>query len=616
PAPPPAALGTWAKRAYAATDVSGGRTLAQISVHSPDWHAFFDPFYFSHSPEQFHMGVFLPALLAVAGLVAALRIAFPRTARRRGAAAAALVMACAIVFAFFLAMGVNGPMDGLPLRIVPKLVPPFRMVRQPLKVFCLLPTLYSAFFAASFAGLRSPPGRFWRALRIAAFLAIPCAAFVSVSRGMHLGLCALPGKNAAYETVVECAQRRGDAAPRAIALPIWPGDSSWSSIYQYCASKSGLRMVNGYAAVVNMDYFENVFRAFETMTEGEITDAMLEKLRAMGASAVILHENAFPAKVSPFPFGVTLRRFLADRRLRLLASGGGAWAFEIKDAAEVESETPAPDPAPSFFQPSRAFALCPPSTNAAVRIRSFSPIHANGFGWLVRAGDGGRLVLSATAAGPDGSRRIGETLVFDEPAQPHGVADGHRLAWLPACPAGPDLKTGLETPGSAIITHVAYTAEQYWNIARKDDGSLEIPVCDMAHRAGETVVETRENKSGGTSALQPCALEFRPLSFRPGEVVFGPQLPLPFAADSILEARLKADTPGADGTDGAALWISAVDGCETIATIPSGSKRPNGLVFRYDGTSPVCFHLSAEPHDRPERLRAVEIYVRTPSRAP
>ena len=173
-----AALGMLARSAYEKTDVSGGRTLSEIERLSPDWHAFFDPTYFSHRPEQFHMGRVLPLLLTVAGVVllaaflaAAIGLIrrrkdapfrtpailfhpafFRRTDRsdapgpwRRSAflrtAFAGLLLAAAILFAFLLALGTHGPCDALPLRLVRKLVPPFRMVRQPIKVFCLLPAL-------------------------------------------------------------------------------------------------------------------------------------------------------------------------------------------------------------------------------------------------------------------------------------------------------------------------------------------------------------------------------------------------------------------------------------------------------------------------------------------
>lgn len=569
-----AALGMLAKRAYAGTDASGGRTMSDIARHSPDWHAFFDPFYFSHSPEQFHMGYVLPALLAVSCL--AVGFAWFRSGRKNtGGAAAVALVAAATIFAFFLAMGVNGPVEGLPIRIVRKLVPPFRLVRQPLKAFCLLPTFYSVIFAAGCTALRGLVSRRVRPLSLAAAFAVPLATYVSVSGGMHTGTCLLPGRNSAYDSVVRDALERGFDKPRALALPIWPGDSSWSSIYQYCAAQSHLRMLNGYAAVVDKAYFANVFRAFETMTEGEITDTHLQKLAEMGVSAVILHENAFPPKVSMFPFGTTLRRFLADRRLRLLASDAGAWAFAIDANAPRDGRAATDGQAflPPFYQPTKTFTLDPPSTNAAVRIRTFAGIHEKGFGWLVR---------SLRRAGS------GQTAF---------------LSWTEAGRAGDDLKVGFVPSGVSPISNVSYTAEKYWTITPRADGSLPISVADMVHNAGETILSAPDATQDGLR--KPVALQFRPDTFRPGEVAYGPDLPLPLPSDDVFRAELDAETDGADGSPTAALWISGADGCETLDCFPAGSPRPNAIVIRHDGTTPVRFRVSAEPRDRAETLRSV-----------
>ena len=165
----------------------------------------------------------------------------------------------------------------------------------------------------------------------AGLIALPVSiAEVAKARGMRTGVCLLPGPNAAYAAAVSDAEARG-LVPRALVLPIWPGDSSYSSIYEYHAMRAGLRMLNGYAAVTEPAYVERVFRRFETMTEGDFTDDQYAALRKTGVTHVILHEDAFPSKVSLFPFGATLRRHLANPRIRLLSHSSGAWTFAVVD---------------------------------------------------------------------------------------------------------------------------------------------------------------------------------------------------------------------------------------------------------------------------------------------
>ena len=682
------ALGTLAKRAYASTDVSSGRSLHDIKVHSPDWHAFFDPFYFSHSPEQFHMGWVIPALLAIAGIVAAAGAAYaaaavffpkrrpgfsspaivfhpafssrPQSGREPDPAAraalaggvAALALAAAVLFVFLLAMGVNGPFDGAPLRLVRKFVPPFKMVRQPLKVFCLLPAFYSAFFAAALSGaaflrrkhaqargsatsglsrlaaakaasgaaaMRASASAARRARaraygRAALLVLLPAAAFLSASRGMHAGVCKLPGPNKAYELAVRDAKARGFAKPRAIALPIWPGDSSWSSLYEYPAARSGLRMLNGYAAVTEKRYVDRVFREFETMTEGELTPRQLRKLLHTGVSTVILHENAFPPKVSLFPFGATLRRFLADPHLRLLGEDGGAWAFAIDyDAPEGPLPGGTPFAEPSFHAPTCRADVWPPSPDTALAVRSRSELRSRGFGWLIRTETGRDLAVATTAKVAAGTLvRTAGPEVFPAVGGPLS----HRSVWLPPGPAGADSKTRVATYGPAFVTHLAYTAATNFTAPPRPDGSVFLPAPDLEHQAGTTVLSG--TASDPQNLREPVALRFEKGRFSRGEVLGGPSLPLPLPPGRCT-ARLVVDPAhgGAVGNEGAAavatdaaspaIWISALEGAVTASPVPADAERPLRYEFEYDGTTPVRIRVSADPALCPAVLRGIVV---------
>ena len=328
-----AGIAEFLRRMYSTTDAAGGRTIADLFSASPD--GILKPKSAAFMSAQVFLGwglvalIIAPAIAAVHAAVKGCRnfIGPHGAAARR--AAAILLLFLAIAFAVWLALGARGPMQGLAVRAVRKLVPPFRMVRQPIKVFCLLPTFLATMLAWVLT-LRVPstPATTPVARVRAAVLPtlVLLLAFIPVSRSIHAGLCSLPDDpNQAYAAAVEQDQ---DSA-RALVLPIWPGDSAWSSLYEHEAILSGLRTVNGYSAVKTSDYVDLVFHAFETVTQGDLTDAQLDALASYRVTTIILHEDLFPEKVSPCSSGTTLRRFLAHPRLRLLRQDGPVWAFSI-----------------------------------------------------------------------------------------------------------------------------------------------------------------------------------------------------------------------------------------------------------------------------------------------
>lgn len=370
-----------AKSGYASTDVAGGRTLKEIQRCSPDWHSFFDPNFFCHCPGQFHVGYGLSVLMLAAGilLLAALLMRLRRGADgstlRLGRIGAGLLLGAAIVFLFLLALGTNGPLEYAPLRLVRKLVPPFRLVRQPLKCLCLLPTLLAMFFALSTATLPAAVERFrggWQRAGIAVAGIVVLATFVHLTSTFQTGICLLTGPNAAYEAAVRDAEARG-LQPRALVLPIWPGDSSYSSVYQYDAMLSRLRLLNGYSATKSPDYIDKVFLRLSPITEGIVGTEQFEGLDEYGVTTVILHENEWPAKVSPYPFGHTLHTILLNPKFRFLGNDHGVWSFAY-DPSSTSTQPDAPahpiyrSKAITRFQAVKALAVVPASEDGTVTI--------------------------------------------------------------------------------------------------------------------------------------------------------------------------------------------------------------------------------------------------------
>ena len=440
---------------------------------------------------------------------------------------------------------------------------------------------------------------------------------LSASRGMRAGVCLLPGPNAAYAAAGSDAEARG-LVPRALVLPIWPGDSSYSSIYEYHAMRAGLRMLNGYAAVTEPAYVERVFRRFETMTEGDFTDDQFAALLKTGVTHVILHEDAFPAKVSLFPFGATLRRHLANPRLRLLARADGAWTFAVVDNPSSHSSLVTRHS--SLEPPTRHWGVRPPQANAATKVRSFAEIHREGYGWLVRAEAGKDLALVSSFTDADGSLHSSTNLFRasrEAGSAPGAPAPDWRLAFLPALDPSSNLWTHLSTPGDARISYVAYARDPALGglPAPDSDGALRLPAIDLYHEFGSTTLARIPDEKTGGFVPAPDDLAFAPGPHPPCTAVEGPWLPLALPAGryraTILEekpdiaAAILSDQLGSPSPSPAApspFRLAGADGVDGLSISADGATAD----FAYDGTSPVSFRVSYDA-SRPGVLSAIAV---------
>ena len=218
------------------------------------------------------------------------------------------------------------------MQLARRLIPRYDMIRQSVKIYCLMPSLVSVALALLLPRRRQHPG-----IHVLAMLLIAMY-MVEVRAAMRPSISLLPTEQPVYETVAADAAGRG-ATAHALAIPLWPGDSHWSSVYLYGVMHSRVRLVNGYSPAKRDDYVENVFRYYESMNEGIASDEQLDRLLASGVGYVILHEDAFPEKVSPYPASTTLRLFAENPRLELAAHDGTVWAFRIHPAGALAADT-------------------------------------------------------------------------------------------------------------------------------------------------------------------------------------------------------------------------------------------------------------------------------------
>ena len=135
-------------------------------------------------------------------------------------------------------------------------------------------------------------------------------------------------------------------------LPIWPGESSWSSVHQYATTVTRAPMVNGYAPAVSAEYVRSVARPLEPVNWGELDNPRWALLRRLGVRTIILDREAFPPKVSSFPSAYTLRRLEASASLEPLAADSPLIAFRLTDRPPGQARVPG-SPHGAYFEAAR-----------------------------------------------------------------------------------------------------------------------------------------------------------------------------------------------------------------------------------------------------------------------
>ncbi len=152
----------------------------------------------------------------------------------------------------------------------------------------------------------------------------------------RVGVTRLPRENKAYAHVAE----HSDGAPL-LEIPIWPGDSAYSAIYQYWTLRTNVPTVNGYSPTVPRGYIEHVSWPLYDVNYGRFGPREAALCKRLEVRYINFHEEAFPRKVSEFPATTSLKMLRLNPRLKLVAEDGPVHLFEILDEPE-------PQPAPAL----------------------------------------------------------------------------------------------------------------------------------------------------------------------------------------------------------------------------------------------------------------------------
>jgi len=311
----------------------GARPIHDVAINSPALRGAFTFDYIGlHS--QIYIG-YLSAALLVVGLCVLLGTTIYRSRMKHDAdgraCLAAVLLGLAAVGIVMLALGVNNPGGERAWGLLTRVLPPYGKIRQPAKILAILPVILGMAYALALPELlrRVVPSR---GIQRGAWGIIAAALLFDYAHHTSPAISLLDREQGAYAAIAEDAiEEKRDG--HLLAIPLWPGNSHWSSLYQYYVSLYRLRMVNGYRPTPKTAYQEYI-RQFESFNKGSFDNAQLAELQSRGIHYLVLHENAFPEKVAPFAVSDVLHKMLAHPRLALLAQDGPVWAFKIVPAPE------------------------------------------------------------------------------------------------------------------------------------------------------------------------------------------------------------------------------------------------------------------------------------------
>ena len=309
------------------THMAEGRAIGEVMAFSPQRGGFFG---WAEHPvnSQVYIGYTLALLLMIGGAALAVRgfVQRPRPWREAVLYTALLVGVALIAL---LALGPHGPRGAGLFHRAREWIPPYQMIRQTGKIFAILPSILAllAAMAASHI-LAFLPRR--GALPVLA-CAVPLLLIgAEYAQRTDPPVCLLADEQLAYAAVADDAAKAG-VDPHIFVVTLWPGDAHFASVYQHYCSLYRIRMINGYTPAVSHDYFENIFLRFQSINQGWMTDDQADELMARGIRYLVVHEDLFPEKVSPFPIAFTLKQFLNHPRLETVKQADRVWAFRITD---------------------------------------------------------------------------------------------------------------------------------------------------------------------------------------------------------------------------------------------------------------------------------------------
>jgi len=494
-----------------------------------------------------------------------------------------LVLAAIGVIAL-LSLGPNVPLDKhhLVWRALRTLIPPFKMIRQPAKAYCLL----GPFLAVALAFALDRIAALYRHRGVATVVVLALAAGCLWDYGRRLDptICLLDHEQGAYRAVALDATACG-RENRALALPIWPGDSHWNSLTEYYSTLYRTKMLNGYRPTVRRQYKTDVFERLSPMNLGIVTDAHLDYLLSKKIGYLIVQEDAFPDKVSPFPVVHTLRALLRQPRLEFLAQDRQAWAFKILPAGTPRAALSLPDKGAAYPQlaarrwwgqdlaATNGLAVVTNATDNTIAARLAGPADRLQLPpRYLESRDNVRYMLTAR-----GSGILNGTFEADgKVVGTVGVAVTSAWSWVelpvPSFAGGRDVVLTLSAAGGTVDVDAITLMAGPWSWLEPRQ-SVTLPA-EAFFRVGYS--DLRSGSVHLEAARSPCDVVFwaSNLPVRPGRY----------------HVTIDFDTPAAPGTLLGDLRIARADKAGAVSTLLRAGE-PAVVDYQHEGPQPMRLDL-------------------------
>ncbi len=140
------------------------------------------------------------------------------------------------------------------------------------------------------------------------------------------GLTTLPLTHPVYDRLA----RERQPGETILELPIWPGESAWTSDYLWYVTRYRNLLVNGYSPATPRAYVDRIFKPLYPLDFGEMRRPQYDLLKSLGIRFIVFHEEVYPPKISDFPFRVTVENLRASKYLETVAGAPPLWLFRLK----------------------------------------------------------------------------------------------------------------------------------------------------------------------------------------------------------------------------------------------------------------------------------------------
>ncbi|MCK5706103.1 MAG: hypothetical protein KAI43_00515 [Candidatus Aureabacteria bacterium] len=268
--------------------IEGGRKIVEVKLFSPQLSDILKPFN-EHSSRYVYPGL-ISIILGFLSIVL-WAISFFKRKIVEKQDISMLFFGSVFLGSYLLSFGPN--ITILPLfEICRKIIPFFDFIRSPIKIIIFSSLSLSFLVGMTFKWISSKK-------KVAVLLIL--LIFAEYMMLYRVGMSVMDDKNAVLQAL-KSKEKKG----KVLYVPVWPGDSSWSSLYQYYSLMTDTYMVNGYQPVIPADYIKKVADPLFSLNLGRITEKELKILNELGVTDIVFHKEAFPRKISPFPQRFTL----------------------------------------------------------------------------------------------------------------------------------------------------------------------------------------------------------------------------------------------------------------------------------------------------------------------